>query len=265
MSIGVSSSCYYPLNTEQALIALGQAGIKTTEIFFNSNFERTAPFVAELAKIQKYFDIDIVSLHPSLSFAEPYYFFSEYKRRFDEYREDFKLYYEAAATLGAKYLIMHGDRPCNLSKITAEEYCRRFLLIAEDAQKQGVTLLQENVNKYRAASPMFIKKMLALTNGNVNFCLDIKQAIRAGFAVDEIVEAMSGKIRHIHISDSTPDRDCLLPKNGTFDFKKFFADMKKRQNYNGHYMIEVYSNSYSNIKEIAASYEKILPDYEDIC
>lgn len=262
MSLGVSSSCYYPQNTEQALIALGQAGIKTTEIFFNSNFERTAPFVAELAKIQQYFGIDIVSLHPSLSFAEPYYFFSEYQRRFDEYREEFKLYYEAAATLGAKYLIMHGDRPCSLSKISAEEYCRRFMLIAEDAQKQGVTLLQENVNKYRAASPMFIKKMRTLTDDNVNFCLDIKQAIRAGYTVNDIIDAMSGKICHVHISDHTAQRDCLLPKNGVFDFKEFFAKMKNEQNYNGNYMIEVYSNAYSSTKEIASSYEKLSPDYD---
>lgn len=264
MSLGVSSSCYYPINTEQALINIGQAGIKTTEIFFNSNFERTAPFVDELVKIKDYFGIDVVSLHPSLSFAEPYYFFSEYRRRFDEYREDFKLYYDAAAKLGAKFLIMHGDRPCSLSKISAEEYCHRFMLIAQDAKKAGVTLLQENVNKYRAADPHFIKKMRKLTDDNVNFCLDIKQAIRAGHSVDDVLDAMSNKICHIHISDSNPDFDCMLPLDGGFNFEDFFAKIKEKENYNGHFMIEVYSNAYSDTKEIADSYKKLNLIYSNI-
>ena len=264
MSLGVSSSCYYPLNTEQALTQLGEAGIKTTEIFFNSNYERTAPFIARLAEIQQRFGINIASFHPSLSFAEPYYFFSEYKRRFDEYREEFKLYYEAAATLGAKYLIMHGDRPCEHSKISAEEYCHRFMLIAEDAKAQGVTLLQENVNKFRAQSPDFIKKMRKITGDKVNFCLDIKQAIRAGYTVDEIVGAMSGKICHVHISDHTPTCDCLLPKNGRFNFEEFFKKMKNDQNYFGHYMIEVYSNAYKDTKEICQSHKALLFEYNNI-
>ncbi len=264
MSLGVSSACYYPLSTEQSLINLGQAGINTTEIFFNSNFERTLPFVNEIAKITQHYGIDVVSLHPSLSFAEPYYFFSEYDRRFDEYREEFKLYYDAAARLGSKYVILHGDRLCEFSKISAEEYCRRFMIIADDAKKAGVTLLQENVNKYRACRPDFIKKMRKLTGDKVDFCLDIKQAIRAGYTVDEVVNAMSGKIKHIHISDSNSRCDCMLPQNGNFDFKGFFTKIKKEENYGGDFMIEVYSNAYSDVIQIAQSHKILSVLYNSI-
>lgn len=255
MSLGISTSCYYPQNTEEALKALGKAGVKTAEIFFNSNYERTHPFISELARIQKHYGMSVVSLHPSLSFAEPYYFFSEYERRFYEYREEFKLYYEAAAMLGSKYVILHGDRPC--SKISAEEYCRRFMLLSEDARNQGVSLLQENVNNCRPADPDFISQMRRITGDSIGFCLDIKQSIRAGFTVDQLVEAMSGAIKHVHISDHTDKSDCLLPKNGEFDFEKFFKKMKA-QGYRGNYIIEVYTNAYESPSEIIESYFNII-------
>ena len=35
MNLGVSSACYYPLETEIAFENLAKAGIKTTEIFFD--------------------------------------------------------------------------------------------------------------------------------------------------------------------------------------------------------------------------------------
>lgn len=255
MQIGVSSSCYYPMLTENALEIIGKSGIKTSEIFFNSEFEHSEEFVKKLKDIKDRYKINIAALHPALSFGESYYFFSEYMRRFDEYRRVYADYFKAANTLGAKYIIMHGARPA--MKISEAEYCKRFLQISKDAKDSGVTLLQENVSGYISQSPDFLIRMRDYTNDEASFCLDIKQAIRAGSTVNDIKSAMNGKIKHIHISDSTPINDCMLPLNGSFDFNGFFSALN-RDSYNGVCMIEVYSNAYKSTDEIAKSYFKLV-------
>lgn len=254
IKIGVSSACYYPELTESALESIGASGIKATEIFFNADSEHKPDFLFKLKEIRDKYQIDIVSLHPALSLAESYYFFSDYERRFDEYRKSFCDYYEAAKILGSKYIILHGAK-LN-PRISEEEIIRRFDIISADAKNSGVTLLQENVNGYLSQNPQFIKKMRELTCDRARFCLDIKQAVRAGYTENEIMDAMGNNFLHIHISDSNESNDCLLPKNGSFDFSGFFALLKEK-NYSGHCMIEVYRNAYKDSSEIAESFYKM--------
>ena len=52
MKIGVSTSCFYPLETEVSLENLGKAGIRHTEIFFNALSELKQSFVDMLLDIQ---------------------------------------------------------------------------------------------------------------------------------------------------------------------------------------------------------------------
>ena len=54
MKIGVSTACYYPLETELSLKEVGKAGIDTTEIFFNASIELEQNFVDELKSIKDY-------------------------------------------------------------------------------------------------------------------------------------------------------------------------------------------------------------------
>ena len=52
MKIGVSTSCFYPLETELAFEKIAKAGIKTAEVFFNAECELKQDFVDILLKIQ---------------------------------------------------------------------------------------------------------------------------------------------------------------------------------------------------------------------
>lgn len=36
MSVGISTACFYPAATEEALHCVAEAGTKVTEVFFNS-------------------------------------------------------------------------------------------------------------------------------------------------------------------------------------------------------------------------------------
>ena len=52
LDIGVSTACLYPMETEKALRALGEAGVRTVEVFFNADFEARPPILHELCRIR---------------------------------------------------------------------------------------------------------------------------------------------------------------------------------------------------------------------
>jgi len=80
--VGISSACYYPLTTEESFYKLCNAGIKCVELFFNSPSEITDSYVNDLRKWQTEYGINIPSVHPFMSFAESFFLFSSYERRF---------------------------------------------------------------------------------------------------------------------------------------------------------------------------------------
>ncbi len=259
MSIGISTASFYPLETEETIAILSENSIPCTEIFFNANRELKASFIDYISDIIKNSPLKITALHPMLSFAEPYMVFSEYIRRFEESEENFKRYFEIAERLGAKFVNLHGDRPTG--KLPVEEYCERFKILADLGKNYGVTLCQENVNGYRSADPEFLADMVRLLGDDANFTLDIKQSVRAGYTVPEIMEAMDYKIRHIHISDHSPAGDCLLPTRGNFNFKELILDLEAH-GYAGDYVIEVYNNAYKEQSEIFECYKALVNSLE---
>lgn len=247
MPIGVSTACLYPLETEKALRALGENGVQTTEIFLNSWSELSPAFCDTLIHIRDTYRMQVVSVHPFTSGIESYMLFSAYLRRFEDCRDIYRRYFETAARLGARYVVLHGDRVGN--DLPVEEYCRRFLLLDEDAGRQGVRLLQENVNKYRAAQPDFIRTLRRLSDDRIGFVLDVKQAVRAGHDPYAVLAAMGDCIYHVHISDHNEKDDCLLPGRGRFDFTRFFSALTDRDHVEN-YMIEVYRSAFSDPGEL---------------
>ena len=247
MKIGISSASLYPLETEKALEFLGQNGITATEIFFNSPSELEVDFVKELDRIRRYFGIDIVSLHPCGSVGEPYFLFSGYERRYRDSFEYYKRYYRAAEILGAKTVVLHGDSL--LGHIPMEEYCERLTEMNLEAKRYGTSICQENVNRYRAATPENVCEIRRLTNDGIKFTFDIKQSVRDGCGVDAMYEAMRGNIVNVHISDHSTEGDCLLPGNGGFDFKALFNRLEN-DGYDGACLIEVYRHAYTDPQEL---------------
>ena len=255
MNLGISTSCYYPLETELALREVGKTGAKHTEIFFNAECELKDSFVDILEDIQQSYGIKVDSVHAANSFAEPAMIFSNYDRRFYESIDKFARYSEVAARLGAKYIILHGGKPNGL--LEDEEYCERYMALKGATLKNGVTVLQENVVNFRAGNVEFLRAMKEILGDDAEFCFDIKQCVRSGYSPIEIIDEFSDNIRHYHISDHSVSSDCLLPLNGGFDFENFFKILKAK-GYNGSLIIEVYNNAYKNYSQIADSYRNLL-------
>lgn len=254
MNIGVSTSCFYPLETELSLEKIGKAGIPFSEIFFNATIELKPAFIDILKNIQKEYGINITSVHPTASLAESFMIFSEYERRFYQSLDDFARYSEIAAELGAKYIILHGGKPNGLT--TDEEYCERFMILNEQTRKNGITVLQENVVHFRAGEIEFLRSMRDILGDDAQFCLDIKQSIRSGYNPFDLLNEFYDNIKHFHISDHSLASDCLLPLNGKFNFPLFFETLKQK-GYNGAFIIEVYQNAYHDYNEIFDSYKKL--------
>lgn len=261
MEIGVSTSCYYPLETELALEEVGKAGVKNTEVFFNALSELKPTFTDMLLDIKRNYGIKIDSIHSAVPFADSFMIFSAYKRRFYEAVEQYTRYSETAAKLGAKYIIMHGGKPNGI--LSDEEYCERYMTLKRAVLKNGVTVLHENVAKYRSGDIEFLRSMRSILGEEAEFCFDIKQSVRCGYDPFEMTDEFLGNIRHFHISDHSIASDCQLPFKGGFDFKGFFSFIKNR-GYNGSCIIEVYNDAYKTYKELTDSYCETVKLLEEI-
>ena len=250
MDIGISTACYYPLETELSLEEVGKSGARVTEVFFNAESELKDSFIDILFDIKEEYGLKIASVHPTMSLAESFMIFSAYERRFYEALDQYSRYSEIAARLGAKYIIMHGGKPNGI--LSDEEYCERYMMLKEATLKNGVTVLQENVAKFRSGDIEFLRSMKEILGTDAGVCFDIKQSIRCGLEPFSMIDEFWDNIKHFHISDHSIASDCQLPLNGGFDFPKFFEILKNR-NFKGDCVIEVYNNAYKSYDELAVS------------
>ncbi len=99
-----------------------------------------------------------------------------------------------------------------------------------------------------------MKKMTEYLGDDVEFVLDTKQAIRAGEDIFNIVDTLGDRIVHVHYSDNTPEKDCLLFGRGSFDFEKFKSKLAAK-GFDGALTLEVYRGDFKDADELAASYE----------
>lgn len=252
--LGLSSACYYPLVTEASFEKICLSGAKCAEIFFNSPSELEKDFIRDMAIMQRAFGVDIVSIHPFMSFAEDFFLFSPYERRFTDALPMYKRFFEVCNALGAKIFVLHGARIPGAA--SDELYCERFAKLMDLGKTYGVSVCQENVVRYRSESPAYLKMMRDAIGEDFGVVLDIKQARRAKVSPYDFINAVGDCIRHVHISDYRADCDCVPPLAGLFDFPEFL-DTMKRIGYKGAYIIELYEHSYRDRREIVESYQKV--------
>ncbi len=253
MPIGVSTACFYPNLTENAVNFLGQSGVKNIEIFLNSQSETNVRFLNKIKKSADSYGMKIIAVHSYFCSFEPYLIFSDYERRFDDCLPFVDSLFDAAAVLGAEYSIIHGGRPTG--RISKEAYFERFAILHRRGAELGVSLAQENVNLFLSSSPEFILNMRKTLGDEVSFVLDIKQCVRSGVDVDDMLFAMGDRLKHIHLSDHNEACDCMLPLNGNFDFKAFLN--KNEIIKNATKMVEVYNSAYKSPEQVIEVAQKL--------
>ncbi len=248
---GISTSCLYPMNTEDALNELGKMGVKTCEVFLNSISETTAEFASVLSKTKNDYGMNITAVHPFSSFSETYMLFGEYERRYRDVLGFYERCFECTHEVGADISIIHGS--LLTGKLSHEEYFERFSELVEIGKKYGVRVAQENVNRHFSESPEFLRKMKAYLGDDFKLVFDVKQAKRSGYSPIEFADEFKNDIIRIHVSDNNGEFDCMPPGKGDFDFKKLFSIMDS-VNYNGDYIIELYRSNFNSTADLNDSY-----------
>lgn len=254
MQIGISTANLYPLTIEDALVELGGKGADVTEVFVNTTSEVTPAFARLLKHRAADAGLTIRSLHSYTSCFEPYLLFSAYERRFEDGLRVFAEIFLAAAEAGASYVILHGDRDPGV--LPARDSIRRFERLYDLGQTYGVTLLQENVVRFRASSIEHVRAMREQLGDKAQFTLDFKQCRRTGIAVSDMIDAMAGAIRHVHISDCTPDKDCLMPGAGNEDFHALLKKLHD-SGFDGALIIELYRHNFGAIDELSGGVDTL--------
>ncbi len=246
MRIGMSSSCFYPEETEASLRRIGEAGAKTAEIFFNSPGELHGDLLRELCAIRDGYGMEIVSVHPFMSFTEGFWLFSEYERRFRDSLDFYPRFFEAAEALGAHLFVLHGAKSL---KIEPERYAERLAQLNERAKPFGVQVAHENVVYYVGEHPAFMQKLQAELGDDFAMVLDLKQAGRAGVDPFAFIDAVGDSIVHVHASDRDASHDCMPPGKGEFPFRRLFDALEGR-GYKGKYLIELYRHNFRDERDL---------------
>lgn len=254
VQLGISSACYYPETTESSFLKLCKEGIKNIEIFFNSPSELSDSFIDNLIEIKKSHNVNITSVHPFMSFAETFYLFSDYKRRYYDSLEFYNYFFDITRRLGAGYFIFHGIKEPGI--ISDNEYFERFSELIKLGNKNGIKVCQENVVNYKSQHLNFLKKMKNYIGDDFNIVLDIKQAFKTGEDPFEFIDEFKNNIVHLHISDHNSVSPCIPPLEGEFDFNCLFKRLTEID-YNGYCIIELYNHSYKSDRQIYESFHKI--------
>lgn len=247
MVIGASTSNLYPMVTEQAIDGILSLGFTEIEVFLNTESEADPAFVRELRRRADVAGARIVSLHPYISGTEPYLLFSAYERRFRDGLVLYRKLFSAAQALGARYVVMHGDKAGGI--LPEEESIARFEQVYDLGRAYGVTLLQENVVRFRSSDTGYLRAMRRQLGEKAGFVFDLKQCIRCGLAPDEVIDAMGPSLRHVHISDQDAAHDCLMPGKGTNDYAALFRRMQGH-GFRGAVMLELYRGNFGRLEEL---------------
>ena len=250
MQLGVSTSCYFPLETEESLAHLSAAGVRHAELFLNTLCETEPAFIAQLRAQCEADGMNIVAFHPFTSGMEPLYFASAYPRRVADGIKLYRKLFACAESLGAQIFTMHGDVKTN--PVDFSYYCENFAALSEIATEYGLTLCQENVVRCKSGSVDNIRRMRQLLGDQVHFTLDVKQAVRSGEDPFDMLEAMAGRIGHVHLSDHTIQHDCLPPGKGDLDCAAFFRRLRAT-GFDGSVIVELYRENFAADQDLIDS------------
>lgn len=261
MKFGISTASFFPIETENTIPIIKELGSNKCEIFLEAESEYQLEYVKMLKERCNKHNITPISVHSFCSAFEPF-IFSDYKRRRLDCIKTYKKVLLAAKTLGVKYYTFHGELIKEVRDMA--EYAARFSYLIDIAKDYGIILAWENVSWCQSSDPKFIEQLLEnLKNDDLKFTLDIKQAYRANKKPEDYIRVMGKNIVNVHINDCSDRKMCLLPGDGSVDFRKLFEQLNK-VSYKGDFILEVYRSNYTNYNQIKKSLDYLRNIYNCI-
>jgi len=261
LECGISTACFYPQETAAALRTVCAMGVGTTEIFLNTFSELEPAYVDRLRETACSTHTRICSLHPFTSALETFFFASAYQGRVEDGVRLYRRYFEVCQMLGIPRVVFHGD--FLQTPYPFERHCANYLLLRRVARSYGVEFCQENVVRCKCGRPEYLRRMREYTGDDVSFVLDVKQQRRADVPLQEIMDAMQGKISHVHLSGAAPENDCVTPDETNFPLREFLRSLV-RGGFAGDMVIELYRSGFSTQEELRAAAARVDAVYAEI-
>ena len=259
MPIGISTACFFPLETDEALLRLAKAGVRDAEIFLNAQCETQGEILQTLCDIRKEYGMTIHAVHTYCAFAEQTLLFRKYARRLQDGLSMYRGLCAACRALDCDLLVMHGDREYrsgNSQHLNDEEYIGRFRMLLCEMRNEGVRLSQENVVGYRSGQIDQLRMLRDALGDDFYLTFDVKQAVRCGLDPLDVAKEFARNIVHVHLSDHGMAGDCLLPGQGEFPFSALFAVLCEAGS-RADYVIEVYRSAFRDENDLFDAYRYI--------
>lgn len=252
MRCGISTACFYPMNTLEAFKHVAGAGVPVTEIFINTFSELEDDYIARLDAVRRESGIRVSSIHPFSSSMEGFFFGTEYPGKIADGLKLYRRFFEVCRVLGADKLVFHGDHDFNVKYLPAAAYAQHFMRVAQLGREYGVALCHENVAYCRLQSPRRVQELKPLLGEYAAFVLDVKQVRRRRGSLNAMARAMAGAVRQVHISDYTKTQGCLPPGQGEADLEGLIKALYKG-GYRDDLLVELYSDNYDGVDALVAA------------
>ena len=238
MKLGMSSAAFYgQMETEDQAALLNQFPVEVCEIFLETHSEYTAPFGALVR--ERLAGLPCLSVHPKGTQFEQD-LFGRSRRQEQDALKTFRGVCEAGQAMGARYYVFHGPfavsgrlRPGAIFEVEG-----RMANLRAIAADHGLELLWENVSWCAMRDPEDVRQVMELLP-DMGFVLDVKQALRAGVEPLRMLEAMGGRVRHVHVLDWDAEDRLRLPGQGTIDWRALIGALRA-QGYDGAVVLEPY-------------------------
>ncbi len=258
-SLGLSTSCLFPLGTKSTFQAAEILGYKSVEIMISQQAV-TRDYV-ELDNFQQQYQIPIISLHaPTLILTH----FTMGTHPGGKLRKTAEL----ATKLGAKTVVVHP--PFNYQK----KYAKEFLELVNSLEQEiGIAIAVENMFPWKAAGrikEMYLPSWQTITESPLvnNLTYDFSHAALSGLDTLDEIERHMNKIQHVHFCDGhgikvgkkgiVKDKifdEHLIPGLGSQPVKEAIQLLTK-SNWNGNVVAEINTRRYTSLDKKLPMLEK---------
>ena len=196
--VGISTAAFYPAHlTEDALDAIARLDFRVVEIFLQADAEYTGHFGAILERRRRALGLEVYSIH---LYATLFDLWSFYPRMVRETRDRFYRVLDVASEVGAQALTWHGLRYGLEDPRLIRAFFESAAWAGQRAQEAGVSLCLENVSWCYLRAPQHVRA-IQRANLPLAFTFDSFQALESQVPPADLVQAMAGQLKTVHLSD----------------------------------------------------------------
>lgn len=236
----MSSAAFYGHGeTEDCAARLRAFELDTCEVFLETPGEYSGAFGQTVRNALG--DLPCTSVHPLGTQFEPQ-LFGRAPRQVEDAFRCFRGVCDAGQALGASYYVFHGPFGAHgpLEPRRIYHLQENFFRMQEIASQRDLRVLWETVHWCSLRRPEDVRTLTELLPG-IGFVLDVKQVLRSGSDLFEILAAMEDRICHVHALDMAADGTLCLPGEGAVDWQRLYAQLRD-QGFDGAVILEPYEN-----------------------